>query len=220
MADKGDIQESGKRGMILAAALMIFSEKGFHGSTIEEIAEEAGVGKGTVYLYFESKTDLFVSLVEERLRELKEIVVKHLEGLEGAGEKLTESIKLHWKFFNQSKEFVRVILSDLGGLGKELDERTRDARVRFIEVFESIIKEGTETGEFKEIQPRMAAYAIEGAISFVAFENLINSQGFPSISDPSQLVDFCLNGLCRREGKGEARCFPDKYKIESSESEG
>jgi AcrR family transcriptional regulator len=88
----------------------------------------AGVGKGTVYLYFGSKTDLFVSVVEEKLKELQEAVVEHIENIEGACAKLTESIKLHWEFFNRSREFVKVILSDLSGLEKELDERTREAR--------------------------------------------------------------------------------------------
>jgi len=197
MTNNGDAQESGKRELILEGALRVFSQKGFHGATVEEVAEVAGVGKGTVYLYFGSKTDLFVSVVEEKLKELQEVVVERLENIEGACAKLTESIKLHWEFFNRSREFVKVILSDLSGLEKELDERTREARAEFIGVLESVISEGINCGEFKDIEPRMAAYAIEGAISFVAFESLVSRINVPSIPDVSQLVDFCLNGLCR-----------------------
>jgi TetR/AcrR family fatty acid metabolism transcriptional regulator len=197
MTNNSDIQESGKRELLLEGALKVFSEKGFHGATVEEVAEVAGVGKGTVYLYFGSKTDLFVSVVEEKLKELKGVVKDRLKDLEGARAKLAESIKLHWEFFNQSREFVKVILSDLSGLERELDERTREARAGFIGVIESVIEEGIMTGEFKDVEPRMAAYAIEGAISFVAFENLVNDKSSPSIPDASQLVDFCLCGLCR-----------------------
>ena len=197
MTNNGDTQESGKRELILEGALKVFSQKGFHGATVEEVAEVAGVGKGTVYLYFGSKTDLFVSVVEEKLKELKEVVMERLENMEGACVKLAESIKLHWEFFNRSREFVKVILSDLSGLEKELDERTREARAEFIGVLESVISEGINCGEFKDIEPRMAAYAIEGAISFVAFESLVSRINVPSIPDVSQLVDFCLNGLCR-----------------------
>jgi AcrR family transcriptional regulator len=196
MANNVDIQESGKRELILEGALKVFSQKGFHGATVEEVAEVAGVGKGTVYLYFGSKTDLFVSVVEEKLKELQEVVMERLENTEGACAKLALSIKLHWEFFNRSREFVKVILSDLSGLEKELDERTREARAGFIGVLESVIEEGIGHGEFKDVEPRMAAYAIEGAISFVAFENLVNEVSTPSIPDVSQLVDFCLNGLC------------------------
>jgi len=197
MTNNVDTQESGKRELILEGALKVFSQKGFHGATVEEVAEVAGVGKGTVYLYFGSKTDLFVSVVEEKLKELKEVVMERLENVEGACAKLAESIKLHWEFFNRSREFVNVILSDLSGLEKELDERTREARAGFIGVLESVIQEGVKRGEFKDVEPRMAAYAIEGAISFVAFENLVNKTSAPSIPDVSQLVDFCLNGLCQ-----------------------
>lgn len=197
MTNNGDTQESGKRALILEGALKVFSQKGFHGATVEEVAEVAGVGKGTVYLYFGSKTDLFVSVVEEKLKELKEVVIERLHDTEGARAKLAESIKLHWEFFNRSREFVKVILSDLSGLERELDERTREARSGFVGVFQSVIEEGINRGEFKDVEPRMAAYAIEGAISFVAFENLVNEASAPSINDASQLVDFCLNGLCR-----------------------
>lgn len=198
ITDNGDIQESGKRELILAGALKVFSQKGFHGATVEEVAEVAGVGKGTVYLYFGSKTDLFVSVVEEKLKELKEIIVRRLENIEGARAKLAESIKSHWELFNRSREFIKVILSDLSGLERELDERTREARAGFIGVLESVIEEGIKSGEFKDVEPRMAAYAIEGAISFVAFENLLDEENSPGVPDVSPLVDFCLNGLCRR----------------------
>ena len=197
MASNCDIQEPGKRELILAGALRVFSEKGFHGATVEEVAEVAGVGKGTVYLYFASKTDLFVSVVEEKLKELKGVLLKRLENIEGACAKLVESIKLHWEFFNQSREFIKVVLSDLSGLERELDERTREARAGFIGVLESVIAEGITSGEFKDVKPRMAAYAVEGAISFVTFEVLVNETRAPGTTDVSDLVDFCLSGLCR-----------------------
>jgi len=57
----------------------VFSEKGFHGATVEEVAEVAGVGKGTVYLYFGSKTDLFVSVVRRKLKELRGVVKERLK---------------------------------------------------------------------------------------------------------------------------------------------
>ena len=196
MIDNHSIQEIGKRELILDSALKIFSRNGFHGATVEEVAESAGVGKGTVYLYFQSKTDLFVSVVEEKLNELQGLIVGHLKDIEGAHVKLGEFIKLHWEFFNKSKEFVRVILSDLGGLEKELDTRTRQARTKLIKVLESIIKEGINNGEFKKIEPKLAAYAIEGAISFVAFESLVNRMDTSFTSDVSQLIDICISGLC------------------------
>ena len=196
MGANTDTQESGKRKLILEGALRVFSQKGFHNATVEEVAEAAGVGKGTVYLYFTSKTDLFVSVVEEKLKELKEALIEHIENIEGACAKLAGAIKLHWEFFNRSREFVQVILSDLSGMEKELDERTREARTAFVAVLESVIKEGISGGEFKEIEPRMAAYAIEGAISFVAFANLMNELDEPSAFDVSELVDLCLSGLC------------------------
>jgi len=67
-------QTSGTREKILAAALEVFSAKGFHGTTVDEIAENAGLGKGTVYRHFQSKKGLFSELIRLKVAELEEKV--------------------------------------------------------------------------------------------------------------------------------------------------
>ncbi|MEN6392180.1 MAG: helix-turn-helix domain-containing protein, partial [Syntrophomonas sp.] len=58
----------GKRELIIEAAIKVFSQKGYHNTRMEEIAQAAGIGKGTIYEYFESKLQLFQSMMEDSLQ--------------------------------------------------------------------------------------------------------------------------------------------------------
>ena len=175
MGANTDTQESGKRKLILEGALRVFSQKGFHNAKPwRKFAEAAGVGRGTVYLYFTSKTDLFVSVVEEKLKEIKEALTEHIENIEGACAKLAGAIKLHWEFFNRSREFVQVILSDLSGMEKELDERTREARTAFVAVLESVIKEGISRGGIQGDRAPNGRLRHRRRNQLLAFANLMN----------------------------------------------
>ncbi|MFQ5541718.1 MAG: TetR/AcrR family transcriptional regulator, partial [Candidatus Binatia bacterium] len=63
------VDKDRKRREILQAAMQVFAREGYHRARIEAVAEEAGIGKGTVYEYFKSKTDLFLALHEHMLSE-------------------------------------------------------------------------------------------------------------------------------------------------------
>jgi len=73
-----------KREAILNAALEVFSEKGYHPATIDEIAERAGVGKGTVYSYFRSKSELMEQLIEAATDASLQSAEQRLAGLDNA----------------------------------------------------------------------------------------------------------------------------------------
>lgn len=190
-------REAGKRELILAAAQEVFARRGFHQATVEEVAEVAGVGKGTVYLYFASKKELLVALVEERLEDMKRALEKRLEAVGSATDKLREAIALHFEVFSRSRDFLTVVSGDFGDLGRELDERTKEARRGFLDVVEAVIREGVQSGEFRDIDPRIATYAIEGMISLVAFGWLIRYNEPLTEEHVSQIIDLCLHGVTR-----------------------
>ena len=94
---------SDKRKLILDGAEKIFAAKGFAGSKVEEIAEQAGVAKGTIYLYFPSKEEVFISLIEERVNELISLVQERIKGLDCA-------IKLYVYKLKPKLSFIRNML--------------------------------------------------------------------------------------------------------------
>ncbi|HHY32830.1 MAG TPA: TetR/AcrR family transcriptional regulator [Firmicutes bacterium] len=197
-------KDARKRELILDAAQQVFSKKGFHQATVEEIADAAGVGKGTVYLYFPSKKEILVAMIEERLREftreLKERVEAVAAGLRTCTEKLRQAILFQMEVLRKSQDFLTVMSGDIGELGQELDKRTKDARRAFVGVMEAIISEGMRSGEFRNIDPRLASYAVEGMIIHGAMGLTIGQGAQMSDEHISQVVDLCLNGIALQEG--------------------
>jgi AcrR family transcriptional regulator len=76
-------QTERNRSLVLSAARRVFMERGYHGATLEQIAEEAGFSKGVVYSQFESKADLFLALLEGRIEERAAENAKLIENLSG-----------------------------------------------------------------------------------------------------------------------------------------
>src|SRR5678815_5268820 len=79
--DRGDRNGGDKRERILAAAERIFARHGFFAARVSEIAKEAGVADGTIYLYFKSKDDLLISLFEQRMTQVNEALRKAIDGV-------------------------------------------------------------------------------------------------------------------------------------------
>ncbi|RME47156.1 MAG: TetR/AcrR family transcriptional regulator, partial [Deltaproteobacteria bacterium] len=104
---------------IRIAAYQVFAAKGFYQATVEEIAQSARVGKGTVYRYFESKENLFRAVVEDRLRELvcriRDAFI-HAEDVLGA---IRRAILEYFRFFEEHQEFYRILVYEQQGFGAE-----------------------------------------------------------------------------------------------------
>ncbi|HHY47301.1 MAG TPA: TetR/AcrR family transcriptional regulator [Firmicutes bacterium] len=190
-------RDEDKRSLILDAAQRVFSKKGFHRATVEEVAEVAGVGKGTVYLYFASKNELFVALIEDRMRAIKAFFEEKLREKASSTSKLKELIAMHFQLYSRYRDFLAVMFGEVGHLGQELDRRTRDARLEIITLIEHVIDEGIKRGEFREIVPRLATYALEGMTNFLAFHWLVREGRPLSKEDIEQVVELYLRGIAR-----------------------
>jgi len=103
---------------ILEAALEIFSHKGFHPATTDEIAERAGVGKGTLYRYFETKDKLFAELVRLRLEELEKRAGSVMDGQDDVLTMISKYIRVYFEFFDGNQRLFRLIVQEQLDLGE------------------------------------------------------------------------------------------------------
>ena len=85
-------RNSGKKSQIIDAAIKVFAQKGFYNSKVSDVAREAGIADGTIYLYFKNKDDLLISLFEIKVEELLETFNKALLAFKSAKDKLNEFI--------------------------------------------------------------------------------------------------------------------------------
>ena len=152
----------GKRELIIKAAEKIFSEKGFFQAKVEEIAAEAGVGKGTVYEYFSSKQEVFYEMLKDITRDLD---LKDLgNNLSSAVEKVRKIVETHLNFMLKHRNMARVLMQEHLTMTDELFDYMKTNRDDKLKALEGIIIEGIEKGEFrKDIDPEVTAHLIFGA---------------------------------------------------------
>ena len=188
-----------KREAILSAALQVFSEKGFHSATIDEIAERAGVGKGTVYSYFRSKSELMEQLIEAATNAALQSAEQRLAGLENALDQLHALADLQRQHLEKDEPFIRFLMADAqGAISPEFKSCMEKAKRRLEELVAGVIRRGQEEGVFrKEIDPRFGATLIL-ALRAGLLHHWYSRQTRPEV-DPDaltrQAVEFVLHGL-------------------------
>jgi len=151
---------------ILHAALRAFRENGYHATTLDDIAEHVGVRKTALYHYFPDKEAILYECHRESLNEIRR-VMKEAMKLETATERLGYVIREH----------VRVMTGNLNGsplafevpaLSTERQAEVIAARDRYERDLRKLIEQGVKSGEFREVDSKIAAFVILGAINWIA----------------------------------------------------
>ena len=145
-----------KRLSIIKAAAKVFSRHGYHRARVEDIASEAGVGKGTVYEYFASKRHLFEEVVKEGLRFYSgagkarlgaEVSARMDGGPSDLGGQLCALVETHLKFLREYRDISRVALSDHALSSEDMYRWFCDVRRQKIERLKKLLAEGRDRGE-------------------------------------------------------------------------
>jgi len=156
-----------KKQAILEAAGRVFAAKEFHHVLIDDVAAEAGVGKGTIYRYFETKEDLYFDTILEVLDQLEQVLVSTLPGETSPTRRLEriarEILQLSW----QRRHLFTLLQADERRFLHREDEigRRREAIQR---VVQQAILDGIERGEFRGIDARIGAQLFRGMIRAAA----------------------------------------------------
>src|SRR6187549_1699554 len=115
--DKGD-----KRERIMSSAMRVFASKGFYGAKVSDIADDAGVADGTIYLYFKSKDDLLISLFEEQMARVQVELTRAMDGAERAPDKLRRFIHAYLELVADNRHAAEVITIELRQSAKFMKE--------------------------------------------------------------------------------------------------
>ena len=156
-----------RRDEILRAATDLFSEKGYHEVTMEEIAEEMGVSKGTIYNYFSSKENLYLEILKESFEAIEALLHEEVENSDPAPLKLRKLLAAIFAFYRQNLKVLRILSRDETHLLKEHFELTEKWRTRRVRLYEKIIEKGIDEGSFVRQNPRLRALMLYGAVGAV-----------------------------------------------------
>ena len=190
------------RREILEAAERVFAQKGFAATTIDEIAQEAEFSKGAMYVYFDSKEDLFLSLIQEKLDEIEGRFGKVVESSDDPETKIRDLVESHLTFFEEDRDFFQIIASEQPRLGVETESRLRENMrercTRGLDLIEEVMEDAVSAGVLKEIDPRLLATGLVGIIhSFTA--NWILTGGKERLTErKSVILELFLDGARAR----------------------
>lgn len=183
-----------KRKQIFNAAVKKFSENGATDTTMKEIAQEAGVGKGTLYRYFEDKEDLVSSLMSYGFKELTEELKAEIEGIETALDKIKKAVEVQLSFYKRHSDFCRFLTREFWGYKNKFEENIKEIRNDYTVVMEEIIKEGIAEGEFKDINPEIAAVSLLGMVNLTALHWFIFKEEIVVDEIKEEVIEIFLTG--------------------------
>ncbi|MBS4054996.1 MAG: TetR/AcrR family transcriptional regulator [Thermaerobacter sp.] len=192
----------GKQELILQAALEVVTEKGCHEASIEEIAERAGVAKGTVYLYFRSKDSLLTVLFRRGIERMGAAIKEKVDGEVSPVEQVKALIREHATETYRHIGFAKVLMSqsDLAAFPKAFREELLVSYLQYFAFVKEVLKRGQTEGVFTEFDPGIMARAIGGSINHAIFiiDELEPGPDLPTIIDT--LTKLILNGVVKSGG--------------------
>lgn len=148
---------------IIDAAFAIFSERGLAAARLDDIAKRAGLSKGTIYLYFPSKEDLFREVVRKKIvTRIEEREQAFLGSADPASEVLDGFMRHYWTFM-RSPEFgpmFRLVHAEIRNFPDLAAFYAEEVIARSHRLIEKLIERGRASGEFRDIEPRVAARMI------------------------------------------------------------
>jgi AcrR family transcriptional regulator len=156
-----------RRYAILEAARTVFARQGYANTGVEDIAEQAGIGKGTLYLYFPSKEQIYLAALLEEARRLDAESRAAMAAADTWQEKLRAFVEVRLRYFDEHQDFMRIYMTEFRSmclLGKpvhaELYRLTEQCEAQLAQMFAS----AAGRGEIREIDPELAALTVSDMI--------------------------------------------------------
>lgn len=190
--------EKSKRELILDAAAAVFAKHGFHDAKMEEIAVEAGVGKGTIYEYFSSKQQLFQELFAQGMQSFLGQLNEEIAACPGAVNKLKKIAQQHCHYMLNSRDLTRVTMDGHGQLSEEFRRWICENQAAKTQLIKQIIEEGIASGEFRaDLDSLTGAILFTGAMGSIfhitVFDNQLEEAAL--LKQGADITDLIFKGL-------------------------
>jgi TetR/AcrR family fatty acid metabolism transcriptional regulator len=182
---------------IIDAATKVFAKKGFYNSKVSEIAHEAGIADGTIYIYFNHKDDILISLFEEKMKEVLDNMKKQISLESDPLKKIEKFALVHLKLIQDNKDIAEIIQVELRQSSKFMKNYHNTKFFEYLDLIGHIIQEGKEKGLVREdILPGIAKRAFFGALDEMSRFWVLSKRPKYDIETASrQISSFFINGI-------------------------
>ena len=187
---------SGKRESILRAATRVFARNGYFNSKVADIAREADVADGTVYLYFKSKEEILHSIFDQNMTEAIASGRVLIEKLRDPGEKLRRIAMLHLERLGADRDLAVVFQVELRGSTKFMREFSAAGFAEYLGLLRKTFEEGQRSGVFrKDLNAKLVSKILFGALDEMATNWIISKRNYKLEPMAEVVMDVFLNGV-------------------------
>jgi AcrR family transcriptional regulator len=184
-----------RKKTIIDAAIQVFSSKGYHNTRMEEIATIAGIGKGTIYEYFDSKLQLFQEMLESSLQSYYETLDAGNKENMSFEERVYLLFEAHLIFCREQKQLTRIIFWDTEIFDEELKDWTIKIRKEKEEKLIAIVQEGINRGEIRDVGARLVSQIIIGSLGSIWVPITLEGWEVDPAHLARQLTEILMNGI-------------------------
>lgn len=188
-----------RRAAILEEAEKNFSERGYHQVTVAEIASASGFSTGALYQFFESKEQLYATMIFEKLDVMYAAIEREVKAAKSLRDKLLALIGTQLTFVEANADFCRIFLRGENELSPQtmngIHQRLKDDYFNHLSFIENILKAGIKNGTLRNLPPREIAAAISHLIRAASIDWMIVQSKESLVSKKELILDIFLNGV-------------------------
>jgi AcrR family transcriptional regulator len=183
---------------ILDAARKIFAKKGFADATMDEIAAACGLAKGTLYLYFKSKRDVYLKTLQHGITELLERVTENMHGVTGVRAKLRANIATRLQHAEDNRDFIKIYLTEFINVTHpaSINKDFRDVQLKLAQGVEQVLRDAVDHGEIQPLDVETIAFTIQDMIRGLTTRRVLGS----SKKNREEDIDILFNFICKGIG--------------------
>ena len=195
------MKSADKHAKIIRAATKVFAKKGFFNARISDIAKEAKVADGTIYLYFNNKFDILISVFEQEIGKLIDQVRVLLDKEDDPRKMLEIFITKHLTEMKKNRNLAEVIQIELRQTNKLVRDYRNNRFAEYVNIVSSIIRKGQEENIFRQdILPGIAKRAIFGALDEISrIWNLNLGTNYTVEETARQVADIFQKGILTKK---------------------
>src|SRR5690349_190388 len=188
-----------KREAILRAAVKVFARAGYFNSKVADIAREAGIADGTVYLYFKSKDEILHSVFDRAMEEFISEGRRELEAIEKPEDRLRKIAELHLERLGADRDLAVVFQVELRGSTKFMEEFSAAGFAEYLDIIRANIEDGQKAGEFRaDVKPIVAAKMLYGALDEMVTNWVLSKKRYPLAPLADEVLKVFLGGLAEK----------------------
>jgi AcrR family transcriptional regulator len=194
------MERTERRAQVLRHAKRIFARKGYHRTNVADIIARAGIARGTFYLYFENKKELFEELLEQVVSEMRTRILRLKVGPGEASpvDQLRANLRRVVEFVREERELTDILLNHSVGFDRELDAKIREFYDRIAQMIQRSLDLGIDMQLVRKCDTRAVSYCILGGIKEVVGV-LSHTPARDADKLVQEILDFGLRGVARPE---------------------